>query len=212
MKASWVIALFVAITCCGTGRSHRYPNAYRGIVLRTDGPRGGVLTNPNGTELEYRIFRVQVLNDSTVPAELTMDLPGGPVALLPDTSTFISVFLFPDEICPDTAQDVINFGITEAEAFIRARSSGNTSLRTTVQPGEDHLLYIGVIFPPHDLGGLGRAELFMNGRTPSASFFPKGSAPVGTRKPEDLDLILGIAIDPPRHYAMVPGGRIVFTK
>lgn len=212
MKAAWIIALFVAVTCCGTSRTHRDPNAFRGIVLRTDGPRGGVLIDPNGIELEYRIFRVHVKNDSTVPAELTMNLPGGPVTLLPDTDKFISVFLFPDEMCPDTAQDVINFGINEAEAHIRVRPSAPTSLRTTVQPGEDHLLYIGVTFPPHDLGGLGRAELFMNGRTPSASFFPKGSAPAGTRSTEDLDLILGVAIYPPRHYAMVPCGRIVFTK
>lgn len=212
MKASWIIALFVAVTCCGTSKTSRDPDAYRGIVLRTDGPRGGVLPEPNGTELEYRIFRVHVLNNSTVPAELSVDLPGGPVALLPDTDKFISVFLFPEEVCPDTAQDVINYGITSAETFIRARSSGPTSLNTTVQPGEDHLLYIGVTFPPHGLGGLGRAELFIDGQKPDASFFPNGYAPAGTRNPQDLDLILGVAIDPPRHYAMVPCGRIVFTK
>jgi len=212
MRAPWIIVLFVAVTCCGTSKTSKHPDAYRGFVLRTDGPRGGVLTDPNGTELEYRIFRVHVLNDSTVPAELTMDLPGGAVALLPDTDKFVSVFLFPDEICPDTAQDVFNYGITEAEAFIRARSSGPTSLNTTMRPGEDHLLYIGVTFPPHDLGGLGRAELFIDGQKPDPSFFPDGSVPVRVGQSKDLDLILGVAIDPPEHYAMVPCGRIVFTK
>lgn len=212
MRAPWIIVLLVAVTCCGTSKTSRHPDAYRGIVLRTEGPRGGVLTDPNGTELEYRIFRVHVLNDSTVPAELTMDLPGGAVALLPDTDKFISVFLFPDELCPDTAQDVINFGITSPEAFIRARSSGPASLNTTVQPGEDHLLYIGVAFPPLDLGGLGRAELFIDGQKPDPSLFPDGSVPVRVGQGKDLDLILGVAIDPPEHYVLVPCGRVAFTK
>ena len=212
MRAPWIIVLLVAVTCCGTSKTSKHPDAYRGIVLRTDGPRGGVLTDPNGTELEYRIFRVHVLNDSTVPAELTMDLPGGAVALLPDTDKFISVFLFPDEICPDTVQDVINFGITSPEAFIRARSSWPASLNTTVQPGEDHLLYIGVAFPPFDLGGLGRAELFIDGQKPDPSFFPDVSVPVRVGQGKDLDLILGIAIDPPEHYVLVPCGRVAFTK
>lgn len=212
MRAPWIIVLLVAVTCCGTSKTSKHPDAYRGIVLRTDGPRGGVLTDPNGTELEYRIFRVHVLNDSTVPVELTMGLQGGAVALLPDTSTFISVFLLPDELCPDTAQDVINFGITEAEAFIRARSSGTTSLRTTVQPGEDHLLYIGVTFAPHDLGGLGRAELFIDGQKPDPSIFPDGSVPVRVVRGKDLELILGVAIDPPEHYVLVPCGWVAFTK
>lgn len=212
MRAPWIIVLIAAFTCCGTSKTSRHPDAYRGIVLRTEGPRGGVLTDPNGTELEYRIFRVHLLNDSTVPAELTMDLPGGAVALLPDTDKFISVFLFPDEICPDIAQDVINFGITSAEAYIRARSSGPTSLNTTVRPGEDHLLYIGVTFPPHDKGGLGHAELFIDGQKPNASFIPDGSVPVRAGQGKDLELILGVAIDPPEHYVLVPCGRVAFTK
>lgn len=212
IKASWIIALFVAIICCGTSKTSRDPNAYRGIILQTDGPRGGVYTDTSGEEFEYRIFRVHVLNDSTVPAELAMDFPGGPIALLPDTDKYLRVFLFPDEIRPDTVQDVFNYGITGSEDYVRTRPSGPTSLRTTVQPGEDHLLYIGVTFPSHGLDGLGRAELFIDGQQPTGSYFPEGSVPASTKKGNALDLTFGIAIDPPKHYSMVPCGRIAFEK
>lgn len=151
------------------------------------------------------------MNDSTIPAELTMVFPAGPIALLPDTEKFISVFLFPDEICPDTAQDVFNYGINHAETHLRTRSSGPTSLRTTVLPGDYQHIYIGVTFPPVGQGGLARAELFIHGQTPSASIFPVGSVPAGKERSTDLDLIFGAAIDPPQHYAMVPCGRVVFA-
>ena len=213
MRKYWsIVLLAVAVSCSWTGKASHHPNTYRGIALQTDGPRGGGYTDPSGKDFGYRIFRVHVMNDSTVPAELTMDVPGGPVPLLPDTDKYLGVFLFPDEITPDTAQDVFNYGISGSEDYLRTRPSGTTSLRATVLPGEEHILYIGVVFSPDGLNGLGRAELFIDGQEPNASFFPEGSVTTGTRKGVDLDLLFGVAIDPPQHYSMVPCGRIAFRK
>ena len=152
------------------------------------------------------------MNDSTIPAKLEMDFPGGPFALQPDTDKYISVFLFPEEICPDTAQDVFNFGITGSEDYLRTRRSGPSSLRTTVLPGEEHIHYVGVVFAPDGLGGFGRAELFIDGQKPGTSFFPEGSVPTGPKEGDGLDLIFGVAIDPPKHHSMVPCGRVVFSE
>ncbi|MBL7963653.1 MAG: hypothetical protein JNM31_07385 [Flavobacteriales bacterium] len=213
MRTHWSIVLLVlAIGCSWTDKASHHPNTHRGIALQTDAPRGGVYADTSGKEFEYRIFRVHVKNDSTVPAELAMDFPGGPIALLPDTDKYISVFLFPDDISPDTAQDVFNYGITGSEDYVRTRPSGPTSLRTTVLPGEAHILYIGVVFSPEGLDGLGRAQLFIGGQKPDPSFFPEGSVPTGTQKGNELDLTFGISIDPPEHYSMVPCGRIAFEK
>lgn len=212
IKPHWIFILcVVALSCSWTDRGAR-SNTPGGIALQTDGPRGGGHTDTSGRDFGYRIFRIHVVNDTTVPAELAMDFPGGPIALLPDTDKYIRVFLFPDEITPDTVQDVYDFGIKGSAAFISTRPSEPTSLRTTVLPGEDHLLYIGVVFAPDGLDGLGRAELFIDGQKPDASFFPEGSIPIGTKTGTDLDLIFGIAIDPPKHYSMVPCGRIAFKK
>ncbi|MBP6392324.1 MAG: hypothetical protein KA352_15630 [Flavobacteriales bacterium] len=209
MRAPWIIILFVAAAGCFWTDKASHPNTYRGIALQTYGPRGGGFINANGKVLGYWIYRVHVMNDTTVPVELAMDFPGGPIAMLPDSEKYPTAFLFPDEITPDTAQDVLNFGIKGSEAFLSTRSSGPTSLRTTVLPGEDHLLYIGVVLAPD---GVGRAELFSDGQKPNASFFPEGSVPTSTKKGNELDLIFGIAIDAPKHYAMVPCGRITFKK
>jgi hypothetical protein len=210
MREHWITALLaLSVICCGTDKPSHHPNTYRGIALQTDGPRGGGYIDPSGKVLGYWIYRVHVMNDTTVPVELAMDFPGGPITMLPDSNKHPSVFLFPDEITPDTVQDVFSFGIRGSEVYLSARPDGPTSLRTTILPGEDHLLYIGVVLPPD---GVGRAELFIDGQKPNASFFPKGSVPTGTKKGDELDLIFGIAIDPPQHYAMVSCGRIAFKK
>ena len=210
MREHWSLILFVvAVSCCWTDKPSHHPNTYRGIALQTDGPRGGGYIDQSGKQLGYWTYRVHVMNDTTVPVELAMDFPGVPITMLPDSNKHPSVFLYPDEISPDTAKDVYNFGITGGDAFLIARSSGPTSLRTTILPGEDHLLYIGVVLPPD---GVGRAELFIDGQGPDSSYFPEGSVPTGTKKGDELDLIFGIAIDPPQHYAMVPCGRIAFKE
>jgi|JI10StandDraft_1071094.scaffolds.fasta_scaffold88688_3 hypothetical protein len=42
--------------------------------------------------------------------------------------------------------------------------------------------------------------------------FRKDPYPPAQSRGDELDLIFGIAIDPPQHYAMVPCGRILFKK
>lgn len=204
------VLLVVTVMCCGTNRTTDQPGTHRGIVLRTDGPRGGVYVDPGGGTLGYWIYRVQVLNDSTVPVELTLDFPSDPITMLPHRDKHPNVFLFPEELTPDTAQNIFNFGIKGSEAFLTTRPNQPTLLRKTIQPGEDHFLYIGVVLPPD---GVGRAELFVAGQGPdSTSYFPPGSIQTKTRKGDVHDLIFGIAIDPPAHYVMLHCGRIFFKQ
>jgi hypothetical protein len=222
MRAHWIIVLFVvAVSCSSIDKAphSKHENTYRGIAVQTDGPRGGGYTDASGKDFGYRVFRIHVWNDTTIPAELIMNFPSDLIALLPDTAEYINVFLFPDEVTPATARDTFNFGINGSEAFLRerpssfsTRPSGPTSLRATVLPGEEHILYIGVVFPPYDLDGLARAELFIKGQKPNALFFPEGSMPTGTEDGTELDLIFGAAIDPPKHYSMIPCGQITFKK
>jgi hypothetical protein len=53
--------------------------------------------------------------------------------------------------------------------------------------------------------------MFLAGQRPDPSFFPVGSAPEGATTVAARDLVFGIAIDPPRHHALIPCGRIVFA-
>jgi hypothetical protein len=99
MREHWSLILFVvAVSCSWTDKASHHPNTYHGIVLQTHGPRSGGYTDANGKVLGYWIYRVHVMNDTTIPVELAMDFPGGPITMLPDSVKHPSVFLFPDEI------------------------------------------------------------------------------------------------------------------
>ncbi|MCB9170481.1 MAG: hypothetical protein H6597_01220 [Flavobacteriales bacterium] len=212
MKARWLLVLSLAAVLGSWTDKAADRNTYHGITLFVDGPRGGGYADPLGRELDYRIFRVHVRNDTTVPAELTISFPGIPIALLPDTDKFLSVFLFPEGITPATVRDTLDFGIVGSKDFLRTRSPGPTSLRVTILPGATHLLCIGAVFAPDGLKGLTRAELFIDGQTPDASYFPKGSVPTSSKRGDALNLLFGIAVDPPAHHSIIPCGRITFKK
>ncbi|HRH67940.1 MAG TPA: hypothetical protein PLB89_00395 [Flavobacteriales bacterium] len=212
MKAPWIIALFAAVTSCGTSEPSTRPNAHPGIVIQTEGPRGGGFTDANGESFGYGIFRVHVKNDTTVPAELTMDLPGGAHELLPDSIVKITAFLFPDAMVPATARDTFNFGISGAEDFVKSMPTEPSSLKRTIQPGEEQLVYFGVIFDPDGQHGYGRAQLFIDGQRPDTTFFPAAAIPALKDHGAELELLFGVAFNPPKHYAMIPCGRIAYKK
>ncbi len=217
MSAHLSLVLFVlAVSCTQAHKPTHHPNTHCGIALLTDGPRGGGYTDPSGRNVGYRIFRVHVVNDSTIPAELEMDFPGGPITMLPDTDYSRNVFMLPDEICPGTARDTFNFGIAGVEAFLSTWTITRTSLRASIPAGEEHILYIGTVRslngPHHERGGVLRAELFIEGQRPQGPYFPEGSIPAGTRNESEPGLLFGLGMDPPKDYALIPCGRIVFTK
>jgi hypothetical protein len=159
---------------------------------------------------------VHVVNDSTIPAELELGFPSGPITMLPDTNYSRHVFLFPEEMCPGTARDPFNFGIAGVEAFLSTWTITPTSLRRSIPAGEEHVLYIGTVRslngPHHEKGGVLRAELFIEGQRPQRPYFPEGSIPVDTRNKNELGLVFGLGMTPPKDYVLIPCGRIVFTK
>lgn len=212
MKAQWFIMLLIVAVSCSWSHHASRPITPGDITLFTDLPRGGAYTDASGSVLEYRIFRIHVTNNSTNPAELTVDFPGSPVPLLPDTDRVISVFLFPDAITPDIARDTFDFGIKGSVDFLITHPLSATSLHATLAPGAAQILYIGVVFAPIGMKGLGRGELFIKGQQPQAVYFPEGAIPNDTANGDGLALVFGVAIDPPTHYALVPFGRIAFGR
>jgi hypothetical protein len=205
-------SVFVCVVVLGCAASEPSPaSRERRVALQVDGPRGGELTDAGGLALGYRIFRIHVCNDGAVPFDLAVDLPGGAVPLLPGNDTQLDVFLFPRETSPGKALDVIDFGIPSAKACILARKKEPTSLRATVRPGEEQLVHVGVTFAPSGLGGLARAEMLLDGQRPDPSLFPVGASPAIPATGAANGLCFGIAIDPPRNYALIPCGRIEFV-
>lgn len=153
-----------------------------------------------------------MINDTVVPAELTINFLSDSVALLPESENYLRVFLFPDTMTPDTMQEVYNFGVTGIESFLDNELNKPTILKTTIQPEEEHILYIGVLFNTDGLVGLTRAKLFINGQNINDSFLPVNSRKTSTKNRNELDLIFGIGVDPPHNYSLIPCGHIVYKK
>jgi hypothetical protein len=163
---------------------------YNGIKLITQGPRGGNHTDLTGKNFGYRIFRVHVINDTIVPVELSINFPGTPVPLLPGSTSYINVFLFPDTMTPDSIRNIYNFGITKLDSFLNAGLNKPTFMKTLIKPKEHLLLYIGVC---DDQDRLARSKLFFN-------------------RQNKLNLLYRVDIDPPQFHSLIPCGQIVFKN
>jgi hypothetical protein len=180
---------------------------YCGIATTNCGPRGGVLINSSGNRLPYRLFRIQIINDTLCPVELNLTFPGKPLTQYPDTNQSLRVFLFPDELTPDTIQDVYNFGVRGLESFLDTGLNKPTTLTKLIQPRGEYILYIGCITDE-----LARAKFFFNGQHPDLSYLPVKPVVGNTKNKNVLDCIFGVWINPPQNYSSIHCGQIVFKK
>ena len=188
------------------------------MSLETHGPRGGAFVASSGNEVSFRIFRVQLSNDSNRPIDLKLDLPSGPVALAPDSSVRLRLFFFPKALAPGEAVDANNFGIHGVERYLDSDVVGDSTLEESIAPGATQWFYLGVVFESELDNGLTRAGLFVEGEEKTASFLPSTSQGDGGGDDVDeatergrstsLNLWLGIGVDPPRYHALFPCGRV----
>lgn len=132
---------------------------YGGVTFVTIGPRGGGYVNPAGNNIGYRIFRVQIINDSIVPIDFDINFSKDSVTLLPKSHGFVKVFLFPRSMTPDK-QDEFDFGITGLKPFLDSVSNKPTSLKMTIQSKKEYVFYIGVLLYQTD--GVVRAKFSAN--------------------------------------------------
>lgn len=212
MRNNWGIILILLTFICSCSDKAESSDSYAGITILNSGPRGGGYTDSTGRKFEFRIFRIPVFNDTVVSAELTIHFFSDSFALLPESANYLRVFLFPDTMTPDTMQEVYNFGVTGIESFLDKDLNKPTILKTTIQPEEEHILYIGVLFNNVGLGGHTRARLFINGQNINDSFFPDSAIKTSTKSRNELDLIFGIGVDQPHHYSLIPCGQIIYKE
>lgn len=223
--AKYIFGLLVLIACTepqnntiSTAQGHTksassIPNIpttydkYFGIGTINCGPRGEIYVNSSGKSFPYRIFRVQIINDTVCPMELKVSFPDKPVPQYPDTTQSIKVFLFPDALTPDTIQDVYNFGIRGLESFLDTGLNKPTTLTKLIQPKGEYILYIGCL-----TDGLARAKFFINGQDPGLTFLQDKSVVTGTKNKNMFDLVFGVGINPPKNHTLIHCGQIVFKK
>lgn len=195
-------------------------NAFHGVTIVNGGPRGSGYTDSEGKNFHFRIFRAHVINDTTVPAELTVNFPGDSVALLPDSGNYLRIFLFPDTMTPDSAMAEYNFGVNGIDHFLKTSLNKPSTFTTTLQPKDECFLYIGVLINTNGVAGLARGKLTFRGQKINISLpidwdtivLPADSIKSDTENKDKIDLVFGIGIDPPDNYSVIPCGQIVFNK
>jgi len=225
MKKFYLVFLIAFIISCSddsiTYSDNRTPHSdqYFGISILNDGPRGSIYTEKDskytdsivlGKNFAFRCFRTRIINDTIIPIELQINFSKDSVSLFPKADRYLRVFLFPDELTPDTIQEIYNFGIRGLESFLDTGLNKPTTLTTLIKPKGEYILYIGILFYPPD--GLTRAGLFINGHNYNIQLVPVKSIKTGTQNENELTLVFGIGIDPPHNYSLISCGRITFIK
>ncbi len=177
-----------------------------GIELITCGPRGGEYLNSSGKPTSYRIFRIVLVNDTVFPAELNLGFNDSSANFVLKSSEHISVFLFPQQMVPDSILNTFNFGINGLEPFLDKSEYNTPPLKTTLQPGDEKIFCMGVI-----MTGLARATMHFG--NPNASSAKDSRAVAGTGdKPQKLNLFFELNINPPYHQSIIPCGDVVLKK
>jgi hypothetical protein len=196
-KPYTIILIFLTfIYSCSDNTSH-YAR-HHGIKILTSGPRGSNYTNSTGTEFGFRIFKTHIINDTMVPAELTINFSNDSVVLfpidsipslnIPSTGRYVKVFLFPRSMTPEKHEEIYNYGITGLESFLDTGLSEETMLKITLQPMQDYILYTGVLLYPASQSA--PSKLYITGE----------------------NLVYEILIEPQLDSALIPCGQIVFKK
>lgn len=134
-------------------------SSFGGVTFVTTGPRGGNYVNPTGNSLGYRIFRVQIINDSIIPLNFDINFSKDSVALLPKSKGFVKVFLFPLSMTPDK-QDEYDFGITGLNSFFDTELNKPTNMKISIPSKKDYVFYIGVLL--YEANGVARAKFNAN--------------------------------------------------
>jgi len=181
-----------------------------GVKFINTGPRGGSYINSDSTEIRYTIFRVQIVNDTIIPLNLELNFPKKTIELLPDSSVLLNISIIPDSLTPDNIQNNLNFGVIGIEEFFESELSERYMLKTSIQPNEQHIVYIGIKFASELDNGTTRSILFINGQDIVAPFLPQKSIEINNKNPEILDLVYGIGVDPPNNYNLIPCGKIKY--
>ena len=181
-------------------------DSYGNVSFITQGPRGGVLIDANGKKISYRVFRIQIANDTTCSVELSLKLPASSIRLLPDTNQYFWAFVFPDSVTPATLKDTFDFGI-DVGKYLDTYSQKVSQIKTIVKPKSNRFIYVGIINGGPD--DRTRSVLFLKGHDPKLPFLPTIPTSMPQKKPQ---LMLGVGTGPANHYAIIECGQMVFKK
>ena len=143
---------------------------------------------------------------------MTIEFPSTSTFLLPDSTVELELSLLPDNVIPNSMKDTIDFGVKNVSSFFESNIMDYNSLDTSIPALDKSVVYVGVLFKSQIENGLTRSTMFLDGQKVEASFLPVKSIQNNTQKKNSLDLVYGIAVDPPNFYELISCGNIYINK
>jgi hypothetical protein len=126
-----------------------------------------------------------VTNESATPLELNIHFPADSFAIFPSPNAWLKIVLPPDTMTMDKIP-MLDYGINGWKSFLDTAFHKPTVLRRTINPKEECLFYIGMLF--HEARGSARSALVL--------------------KEQEIIYNIRIGSEP----ASIPCGKIVFRK
>ena len=159
----------------------------RVLTVHSSLPKGGGgYTNSSGKRYSYVIFWTRLINESNSSVELTMKFPSDPLTIFPSPDSHIRIFLPPDTMTLDKVQ-LGDYGLN-LQSFLDAGFNKPGTLQKTINPKEEYLFYIPVLF--YQARGTTRTALVLKGQ----------------------DLFFRISVAPDVDSELIPCGRLVFKN
>ena len=163
-------------------------DAEKGVKIQNSLPKGGSYTDPTGKKFGYAIFWTRVINETATPLELTVSFPADSFAIFPQPDSYLKLFLPPDKMTLDK-ESLPYYGATGLKYFMDTGLNKPTMLQRTIQPKEECLFYIGMLFHVPDNGSV-RTGLVL----------------------KEQDLFYRISMVKQLDSALIPCGHIIFKK
>jgi len=158
------------------------------VIVHNSFPKGGGgYTDSAGKNYSYVVFWTRVINESASPVELAIKFPADPFTIFPSPDSHIKIFIPPDTMTLDKVP-LYDYGLTNLQSFLDAGFNKPSMLQRTINPKEECLFYIPVLF--YQARGTARAALVLKGE----------------------DVFFRISIAPDVDSALIPCGQLVFKN
>ena len=170
-------------------RSTAQFEASEGVIIQNSFPKGGSYTDPTGNRFGYGKFWTRVINETASPLELTVNFPADSFAIFPQPDSYLKLFLPPGNMTLDKESMYYYDGTTDLKSVLDTGLNKPTMLQRTINPKEECLFYIGMLFHVPDNGPV-RTEFVL----------------------KEQDLFYRISIAKQIDSVLIPCGQIVFKN
>jgi hypothetical protein len=120
------------------------------VIIQNSLPKGVGITTRKKFD---RIFWNRIINESSIPIQLKINFPADSLPISSSDDSYIKVFMPIDTMTLDK-ESMYAYGVTSG-------LDKTTPLQTTINPKEESLFYIGVLF--EGSGGVVRGQLVLRG-------------------------------------------------